>query len=202
MYKTLGHYLQSRGFATAQWLNSFGALQSFTFQPDWPCFEDGRPSSRGFYARYGKDSLGAKGWPGGRPHGGATDGIQWLINHPSNPLQLENNAEYILSQFEDESDLNYLPGAWDHLVSLAGLSGFDSNPNSGAGPGSGTSSDSNPNLSPIEARIEELRSMGLELLGGYKDSTLKSLHDMLENKWPVLKVFVAAGLRMFRRITK
>lgn len=197
-YANLGQWLKDNNFTYAAWYNDLGAPQWHQFHPEFPCFDGiGQPQEKGFDLRYGDGSLKAKGFYDGRPHGGNTDLIQALIQLPGNPLRFDNNQGYVLSA-TDKADLNYVPGAWKYLISLAAANGLRADL---PAPGKNEDTPTDPDdLTPIDARIEELRSAGLEILGGYKNSMMEDLHDILKNRWSKLAPFVAAGLKAYRKL--
>jgi len=193
-YANLGWWLKDNGFGDAQWLNQMGAPQSYAFHPEFPIYDEvGFPKEKGFDLRYGDGSLKAKGWENGRPHGGNLDLIQSLIRLPDNPLRFDNNQGYVISK-TDKSDLNYLPGAWKQLLVLAAGRGLTEDP---AAP-KGENKDEPSDLSTIEVRTGEIQGMLFDLLDGYKDSTIKSLRDIVTS--PLAKVFIAAAMKAYRKI--
>lgn len=198
-YANLGQWLKDNNFTDAAWYNDLGAPQWYQFHPEFQCFDGiGQPHEKGFDLRYGDGSLrNAKGYYDGRPHGGNTDLIQALIRLPSNPLRFDDNQGYVLST-TDKVDLNYVPGAWKYLISLAAANGLRADL---PAPGKNEDTPTDPDdLTPIDARIEELRSAGLEILGGYKNYMMEDLHDILKNRWSKLAPFVAAGLKAYRKL--
>lgn len=199
-YANLGQWLKDNDFTDAAWHNDLGYPQWYQFRPEFPCFDGiGQPQEKGFDLRYGDGSLKAKGFFDGRPHGGNTDLIQALIRLPSNPLRFDNNQGYVLSA-TDKADLNYVPGAWKYLISLAAANGLRADL---PAPGKNEDTPTDPDdLTPIDARVEELRMMAIDLLEGNKNATMKAVHELFEDEglWPKLKPFVAAGLKAYRKI--
>lgn len=197
-YANLGWWLKDNGYTTSKWINASAKTEAHDFHPEFPCFDGlGSPTEQGFDLRYGDGALKAKGFYDGKPHGGNTELIQLLIRLPHNPLRFNNNQGYVLTT-TDKADLNYVPGAWKLLMQLAAESGLFADP-----PTPGKIEEPDPdNLTPIDARIEELRMMAIDLFHGSKNGTLKAVGELFddEDQWPKLKPFVAAGLKAYRKI--
>jgi hypothetical protein len=113
MHKTLGEALFAIGFTQTVWVNKDNInkhdVGSFNPNADW----SGSFDKAKFNARYGAGAWDRKGDLVGERY--ARDVVEGVVRHPTNPLQILNNQQYVIAQ-QDDVDVKMVRGSGDAAI--------------------------------------------------------------------------------------